>query len=148
MVEKRQTIFDLDWAYGLTDSWRVGLEVPLRHQQTVVRSSVEMAPSLSRAASQAGGPALGGDVHEKIQALANQQLSDWGYDAVPDEKQNWSWGDVTLLSQISLVQDYNWRWSLQQQVRFPTSQNSDSADYIQSLNDDGQMDLGLNSLLD
>lgn len=140
-----------DWAYGMTKSWMIGFQLPIFYRRTHVRTSVALTPDLVAGMAQQGrqrAAANSAKMNEQIRELANQELVDSGYDNVPDERATWELGDVSLLSQTSFVQKYSWQWSLQQVVRIPTARNPSLGDYFQSSNDEGNIDLGLTSLLD
>ncbi len=139
-VEREETGFNVNWAYGLMKRWMIGFDVPLIHRRTKVKSRVDVSPMLAGARSTA--------MAQKIRAASEQQLSNNGYDNIPDQQTSWDWGDANLLSQVSLWEGYNFQWSLQQMMRFPTARNPELDNYIQANDDSGQVDLGLSSLLD
>jgi len=151
-VEREDVGLSVDWAYGLTRNWMIGFQVPIVLRRTQVSSRVEMTPALAQGvgtASQSSLLSLNGEqVREKVRSLAEAELSRSGYDEIPEQQQAWEWGDISLLSQFYLHQGYDWHWSLQQMVRFPTSRNPSVSDYLQQTTDDGQVDLGLTSLVD
>ncbi len=152
-IDRQEIGFGIHWAYGLTKRWQIGFEVPLYLRKTRVEQQVEMTPELSRGGGRAGAAQLaarpaGQDLRARAKEIAQSQLANSGYDRVPDQNQSLDWGDVGLLSQFSLLESYRWMWSLQQQVKFPTAQNPSVSDYIQSSSDEGQVDVGVSSLLD
>lgn len=152
-LERTENGFAMDWAHGMTDGWMIGFHIPVVYRQTKINSRLRLADHLATlAASQQQGPKPSGEtqvtMEEKVNKLAQQELVNSGYDQVPNEKNSWDWGDISLLSQFNLAQSYRWNWSLQQMVRIPTAQNPSLSDYIQSDDDRGQVDLGLTSLLD
>ncbi len=151
-MNREEIGFGVDWAYGLTRRWMIGFQVPLVLRTTTVRSSVKLQPKLAKATNQSSQSSVlsmnNAQVQERVKDLAQQELSNSGYDSVPDQKQSWEWGDVSLLSQFYLAQGRSWRWALQQTMRFPTSRNPSVSDYLQQTSDDGQLDLGVTSLTD
>ncbi len=151
-LEREDVGFSVDWAYGLTRNWMIGFQVPLTLRRTKVSSRVEMTPVLAQGVGQKGQKSIlsldNNQVRDKVKASAEEELSNSGYDNIPDQNQSWQWGDASLLSQFYLANAYRWNWALQQMVRFPTSQNPSVADYFQATGDDGQVDLGLTSLMD
>ncbi|NJL24409.1 MAG: hypothetical protein HC902_04055 [Calothrix sp. SM1_5_4] len=151
-MEREDLGLAVDWAYGLTARWMIGFQLPMVYRRTRIKSQVEMQPALIRGAgqsSQRSALALSSEaLRERVKALAQDELANSGYDEIPDQKNSFDWGDVSVMSQFALLDHQNWTWSVQQMVRFPTAQNPDVADYFQSGGDDGQVDLGLTSLLD
>jgi hypothetical protein len=151
-MEREEVGFGVNWAYGLTKSWMIGFQLPVVLRSTSVSSRVSLMPKLAHGAGQTGQKSLlalnAQDMAKRVKSLAEQELTNSGYDSVPDQQQNWEWGDVSLLSQFYLTQAYRWRWALQEMVRFPTSQNPSVSDFLQQSSDDGQLDLGLTSLMD
>jgi hypothetical protein len=152
-VKRSDLSFTGAWAYGLTKHWMIGFQVPVTQHRTHVNTDVTLMPMLSqgpqRVATHRSLLALSPkDLHARLSALANQQLSENGYDGVPADKTNWAFGDISLLSQIQLTESYHWAWSLQQLVRLPTARNPNLSDYVQTNSDEGQTDVGLTSLLD
>jgi hypothetical protein len=151
-LEREDVGFSIDWAYGMTRNWMIGFQVPLTLRRTKVSSRVEMTPVLAQGVGQQGQKSIlsldNNQVRDKVKALAEEELSNSGYDNIPDQNQSWQWGDASLLSQFYLANAYRWNWALQQMVRFPTSQNPSVSDYLQATGDDGQVDLGLTSLMD
>lgn len=151
-LEREEIGFSVDWAYGLTKRWMIGFQVPVVLRKTQVKQNVDLAPVLARGAGQAGQKSVLGlnsnQVREKARGLAQDEMANDGYDDVPDGQQSWDWGDVNLLSQFYLYSGRDWNWALQQMVRFPTSRNPSVSDYFQQASDDGQLDLGLTSLID
>lgn len=151
-LEREDIGFGVDWAYGLTKRWMIGFQVPVFFRTTTVASSIAMTPTLARGAGQNSQKSMLGlsakqmDVH--VKELAQKELSNSGYDSVPEQKQTWEWGDVSLLSQFYLSEGRNYRWAFQQMVRVPTSRNPSVTDFLQRPGDDGQLDLGLTSLVD
>lgn len=132
-VERKEYSLEANWAFGLTKDWMIGLRLPLALRTTRVRENIEMVPTL-----------VGG----RVRQLAEEQLSNSGYDHIPDQKQSWDWGDISLLSQHSLWAASRWQASMQEMVRFPTAQSPSITDYIQSSSDEGQTDLGVTLLAD
>ncbi len=143
-VTRQEVALEINWAFGLTRNWMIGMRLPLTHRTTRVRESVEMTPTLLSGVQATSGADLSGHVRQ----LAQSQLSNSGYDRVPAEKQSWDWGDISLLNQESLLQARRWQVSLQELVRFPTAQSPSIADYIQTNNDEGQVDIGATVLAD
>lgn len=144
-VDREDVGFHINWAYGLMSRWMIGFNVPLIHRRTQTRSRVELSSAL--AANQRARQSSVG-VKEKIKKISEEQLANSGYDQVPDEQTSWDWGDISLLSQVLLHQGYQWHWSLQQVLRFPTARNPNLDDYIQTSDDSGQVDVGITSMLD
>jgi hypothetical protein len=130
----------------------IGFQLPLTRRETRTRSQVELTPQLAQGAGQARGKSAlalsAGSLQQKVGELARAQLENSGYDDIPDQKNSLDWGDISLLSRMGLVSGYHWTWSLQQTVHLPTARNPDLADYLQAGTDDGQVDLGISSLLD
>lgn len=152
-LEREEVGFAVDWAYGLTRRWMIGFQLPLVMRRTEVTTRVQMAPALAQGVGTAssGKSVLALDnaqVQNKVKALAEDELFRSGYDEIPDQSQEWTWGDVNLLNQFYLYNDLTTQWSLQQMVRFPTARNPSVTDYFQQTSDEGQVDLGLTSLLD
>jgi hypothetical protein len=147
-LTREELSFGTDWAYGLTQSWMIGFQLPVHYRRTHVHTNVSLTPDLAASVAQQKSSFHSAKVNEQIKELANQELVDSGYDNVPDERSAWEMGDVSLLSQTSVVQRYSWQWSLQQVVRVPTARNPSLGDYFQTSNDEGNIDLGLTSLVD
>ncbi len=151
-VSRQETRFDIHWAYGLTDRWMIGFQIPVTLRNTRVTQEIEMAPDFVEGVSAARLKRPGQPdpraMAAKVRKLAEQQLENSGYDRVPSEQQSWDWGDVTLMSQETLMRSYSWAWGFQQIIRVPTSRNQSVSDYIQSSTDSGQIDLGVASLVD
>jgi hypothetical protein len=135
-VDRQDIGFRLNWAYGLMKRWMIGFDVPLTYRRTRVDTKVKVL-SQGRA-----------DLAQKVRLASEQELAGSGYDDIPEESSSWDWGDVSLMSQIAAFEKYRWQWSLQQVIRFPTARNPDLDSYIQRNDDSGQVDLGMNSLLD
>jgi hypothetical protein len=151
-LERENLGLSLDWAYGLTRRWQIGFQIPLTMRRTKVHSNVELTPTLAGGAGMVGQKSLlalsDGMMREKVRALANERLTNSGYDDVPDENESWDWGDISLLSQFYLYEGIDFNWALQELVRFPSSRNPSVSDYFEQAGDDGQTDLGLSSLMD
>lgn len=144
-VSREEVGFHMNWAYGLMRRWMIGFNVPLVYRKTEARSRVEVSPHLSNSprVKQASG-----GIKQKVREISEEQLRNSGYDQIPDQRSSWDWGDISLLSQISLLQNFNWQWSLQQVVRFPTARNPNLDEYIQMSDDSGQVDVGATSMID
>jgi len=153
-VTRRETGFAMDWAYGLGENWMVGFQLPITYRETEVSTRIGMTPQLVNLASQplkvssVGTASSTPAMQEKLSQLAQQELSNSGYDNIPNQNNSWDWGDVSLLNQLELAETYRWTWAVQQLVRFPTARNNNLADYIQTSDDQGQVDLGLSSIVD
>ncbi|MBX3020413.1 MAG: hypothetical protein KF799_01950 [Bdellovibrionales bacterium] len=148
-IQRAEVGMAVDWAYGLTSRWMIGFQVPLVYRRTKVNTAVQLTPALAVASSQQGVKALQNvNVQGKVKSMAESELANSGYDAIPDERASWDWGDISLMSQFMLAESYRWSWALQQTVRWPTARNPSVGDYLQTGGDDGQVDVGLGSLLD
>ncbi len=143
-VERTEFSLEANWAFGLTQNWMIGLRLPLAVRTTRVRESVEMAPTLAGGI----GATEQADLGVRAKQLAESQLANSGYDRIPDQKQSWDWGDISLLSQHGLLKAQHWQASMQELVRFPTAQSPSITDYIQTSSDEGQTDLGVTLLAD
>ena len=151
-VEQEDIAFRLDWAYGLTKRWMIGFEVPFVRRRTNVRTRITEASSLN------GGMASGqkasllsnprDNVRSRMKDIAQRELKNSGYDDVPDQETEWQWGDINLISQWGLAEDYGWAWSLQTNVRFPAARNPSLDEYIQLSTDSGNVDWGVTSMID
>lgn len=144
-VSREEVGMHMNWAYGLMRRWMIGFDVPLVYRKTETRSRIEVSPHLS--ANATARQATGG-IKEKVREISQEQLNNSGYDQIPDQRASWDWGDISLLSQVSLLQGPSWQWALQQVVRFPTARNPNLDDYIQTSDDSGQVDIGVTSMLD
>lgn len=150
-LRREEVGFQLEWAHGLTKRWMIGVQVPLSFRRTTVKTDVDMASDLAQTPHPLRQHILGmnqGDVRAHVKRLAEAQLVNSGYNEISEEQSAWGCGDVNLLSQVALYRDYHWAFSLQQLLRFPTARNPDLGDYFRQSNDEGQMDLGLTSLVD
>ena len=151
-IQREEIGLGVNWAYGMTRNWMIGLQIPLTLRTTHVEQDVTMTPTLAQGAGSRGqrsilkmpSPAL----NQRVKQLAQDQLGASGYDRIPEQKQSWDFGDISLLSQVGLLQGYHWTWALQQMVRLPTAQNPSVSDFVQSSQDEGPVDLGVTSLLD
>ena len=65
-----------------------------------------------------------------------------------EERRQIIWGDVSLLNQYQFVQQESFRWSFQQILKMPTSRNQSLSDFARITRDEGQIDLGVTSLLE
>lgn len=135
-VDRQEIGFGLNWAYGLTQNWMVGVSVPIRFVTTRMRQNVDVQASIS--------PAM----RERLKQLADAELATDGFDQVPLQKQAWEFGDVSLLNQMEVSRSRDWTWSLQQQLRFPTARSRSVAEYISFAEDQGSINLGVSSLVD
>lgn len=151
-VRREETSMGIDWAYGLTKGWMIGVQVPLVFRRTRVTTEIELAPAAIQAtASNAQGRQLveaKDRLRAQMQGMAEHELVNSGYDAVPDQKNSWDWGDISLLAQAQLLDGYDWGWSLQPLVRVPTARNQSVGDFLQTNSDEGNVDVGLTSLVD
>lgn len=144
-VNREEVGFHMNWAYGLTKNWMIGFDVPLVYRRTQARSRIEVSSALAATARARQAPVK---LKQKAREISEEALANSGYDSIPDERTSWDWGDISLLSQFSLMQRYRWQWSLQQVVRFPTARNPNLDDYIQTSDDSGQVDVGATSMVD
>lgn len=135
-VDRQEVGFGLNWAYGLTQNWMVGVVVPIRFVTTRMRQNVQVEGAVT--------PAM----RERLKQLADAELASDGFDQVPLQKQTWEFGDVSLLNQVEIARSPDWTWSVQQQLRFPTARSRSVAEYISFAEDQGSINLGFSSLLD
>jgi hypothetical protein len=143
-VVREETIMQFGWAYGLTRNWMVGIDLPLTWSVTKVSSQVQLTPTLQNLVSKAQTP---NKVRARVAHAASQELSNSGYDQVPDQKQVLEPGDISILNQQTLMRSYSWSWALQEMIRLPTSRNQSAFEYIQLSRDEGQLDVGLTSVI-
>ena len=135
-VDRQEVGFGFNWSYGLTQSWMVGVMIPLRFVTTRTRQKLQVDGNIT--------PAM----RERLRQLADSELATDGFDQVPVQKQTWEIGDISLLSQVEIARMDDWTWSLQQQARFPTARSRSVAEYISFAEDQGSINLGVSSLLD
>jgi len=151
-IERDDLTFALAWGYTLASNWKIGVEAPVIFRRTKVKSQTHISSPLDEGFdSQQAHSILSStksNVRQRARGLVDQKLNQAGYDDVPEDRKSWQWSDVSIYSQVEMVRGYDWNWSLQQSVRFPAARNPSVRDYIQTNADDGQMDLGLTSLLD
>lgn len=135
-VNRQEIGFGFNGAYGLSPSWMVGVLVPVRFVTVHARHNVQVQGSVATA------------MRERVRQLALAAGAGPGYDEIPEHRQSWELGDISLLNQFELVRGYAWVWSLQQQIRFPTARSQSVSEYITSPEDQGSVNLGFASLLD
>lgn len=144
-IDQQELGFGMNWAYGIWKNWMIGAQIPFTYRTVRVRQDVQMTPILAQG-SPVGKNAR--DIRANIQSVAQQQLTEAGYDRVPAERTSWDFGDVSLLSQVQLYDSYHWTWSTQQVLRFPTEQNPALGDYIPTVEESGPLAVGASSMLD
>lgn len=139
-LKRRETTLEMAWAYGLTEHWMIGIEVPISLVDTQLRSTTAMTAGVSRAAS--------AQIRRTMAEAVQNRLTAEGYSPLQSRMENVIVGDVSLINQFALWQNPDWAFSLQQQARIPSAPNDNVADYIRYSRGDGQIDLGLTALLD
>lgn len=138
-ADREDTRFAVNWAFGLTDRWAIGMVVPVSLRSARVRRDVQDNGALG----------IDQNMREKIAAAADQGLHAAGYDQVSGGGQaQWEWGDVSLRTRYLLTDTYRVSWALEQMTRVPTARNPSLSDFLRDSNDDGQVDIGLTSLVD
>lgn len=139
-LKREESTFEISWAYGLSERWMIGLQVPISYVTT------QLLPNTSLAS--AGITATSQDVRQRVAAFVKDRLAAEGYDELQPQTRNLIVGDVSLLNQFALWQNLDWALSLQQISRIPSTPNNNVADYIRYSRGDGQIDLGLTAMLD
>jgi hypothetical protein len=145
-LKRQETTMEMSWAYGLSEHWMIGIEVPISLVDTQLSPNTTMTSSLSNALHTAD--ASSADVRRRVQALVQSRLTSEGYQPLQSRTQNLIVGDVSLMNQFSLWQNPDWAFSLQQIARIPSAPNNNVADYIRYSRGDVQIDLGVNALAD
>lgn len=141
-LKRQESTFEMSWAYGLSERWMIGLQVPISYVTTQLVPNTTMA---SRGLASATDTA---EARQRVNTFVQERLASEGYDELQPRSQNLIVGDVSLMNQFSLWQNPDWAMALQQVTRIPSAPNNNVADYIRYSRGDGQIDLGLNAMLD
>lgn len=145
-IEREEMNFDVSWAYGMTSRWMFGLFVPVSQVTTRVASNIQVeersAQNFKISTQQ------NKDVEGMVEELVRSEIAGQGYREVPTERQQWVWGDISLLNQYQAYSTENVRWSFQQVLRMPTSRNPSLSDFALASRDEGQIDIGLSQFVE
>jgi hypothetical protein len=149
-VDRRETTLRLEWAYGFSRNWMFGFQLPVVHRQTVATSRITIEPK-ALAATEDGPAVLSsspGDLRSVLNKTVQQELGQAGFEQVPQKSDSWDLGDLTLFNQVAILNRVDWTWSIQQVTRLPMARNPSLSNYLRTNTDDGQIDLGLSSMVD
>jgi len=80
-----------------------------------------------------------------VESVVQEKLDRQGYRNVSEKKQQWLWGDVSLMNQFLVYGGEDWRWSVQQMLKMPTSRNASLSEFARVSRDEGQLDLGVST---
>ncbi len=149
-IQREEVNFDMSWAYGMTSRWMFGLFIPVAQVTTKVASTVDVdgrtSSSFRTFAQSHGGKTE--NVERLVEDLVRSEIESQGYREIPTERQQWIWGDISLLNQYLVFSGVDTRWSLQQVLRMPTSRNPSLNDFALASRDEGQIDLGFTQFLE
>ena len=143
-LKRQETTFEASWAYGLSERWMIGLQVPISMVTTQLLPHTTLTSGISAAATSASGQ----NVRQQVSTLVQDRLASEGYDELQPRSSHFIVGDVSLMNQVSLWQNTDWALSLQQLTRIPSAPNNSVADYVRYSRGDGQIDFGLTAMLD
>lgn len=145
-IEREELNFDVSWAYGLTSKWMFGFQLPVSLVTTKVASQVNVEDQTAQGYQVFTQNER--DVGGMVEELVRTELEDQGYRNIPTEREQWVWGDISLMNQYQAYSDEDVRWSLQQTLRMPTSRNPSLSDFALAQRDEGQIDVGVTQLLE
>lgn len=145
-IQREEIRFDLSWAYGLTKKWMFGVFVPISQVTTHIHPEVHIASEPAQEMTILSQKQ--NNVRKMVEGVIQQKLENQGFRNVTEERRQIIWGDVSLLNQYQLMQQESFRWSLQQILKMPTSRNQSLSDFARITRDEGQIDLGMTSLLE
>jgi len=141
-LKRQESTFEIAWAYGLSERWMIGLQVPISYVTT------QLVPNTSMRSRGVASAADTQEARNRVSAFVQDRLAAEGYDELQPRSQNLIVGDVSLMNQYAVWQNPDWALALQQITRIPAAPNNNVADYIRYSRGDGQIDLGLNAMLD
>ncbi|MAV90898.1 MAG: hypothetical protein CL676_05715 [Bdellovibrionaceae bacterium] len=145
-IQREEIRFDLSWAYGLTKKWMFGVFVPISQVTTHIHPEVHIANQPAQEMTILSQKQ--NNVRKMVEGVIQQKLENQGFRNVTEERRQIIWGDVSLLNQYQFVQQESFRWSFQQILKMPTSRNQSLSDFARITRDEGQIDLGVTSLLE
>lgn len=152
-LEVSQEVLNLSpqWAYGLTETWMVGIRLPLVYKRTQVKTKTELSDNFSKLMAQSksqNSEALGSEMNLRAKQALNQRLQQYDYDPINEDQKEWVLGDAEFLSKQRLWQTSRALYSLRQRVSLPTASSKSPYQYVESPSGDGQMDVGLDAMMD
>lgn len=143
---------ELTWTRGLTPWWMVGISIPYIQSETKIRSSRKLSPEYQKLKGQlkANGNNQPVDtfVNKEKSKPTDLELENNDYDQVNGTVEYRGIGDVELLSQVKLLEQGSWYGALRQRLVVPSGKNEGPYTYFKSNSADGQMDIGLDALMD
>lgn len=148
-IEREEINFDVSWAYGMTSRWMFGLFMPVSQVTTRVSSEValeERSTQGFKIFAQQNHDVE--NVERMVENLVRGEIESQGYREIPTEREQWVWGDISLLNQYLAYSSEDLRWSLQQVLRMPTSRNPSLSEFALASRDEGQIDIGISQYLE
>lgn len=138
------------WSYGLTSGWMIGVRVPIIYRQTRVRAQANKTPFFDQFSKNLGKqhPDLALALENQIGSAAIRKLESLGYEPFEEETRDFLLGDTELLSKTRIFEGSKVTWGLRQRLALPTSSAPRPYQFIESEAGDGQVDLGVDNLVD
>lgn len=151
-METTEIQSEITWSRGLTPWWMVGISVPYVQSSTKVQSSKKLSPEYERLKKQLkvnnSGKPISTFVEQGKSRPLELDLENNDYDQVNGTVEYQGVGDVELLSQIKLLETEKLYGAFRQRLVVPSGKNEGPYTYFKSNSADGQMDLGLDALMD
>lgn len=149
-VNQEELRFNGHWAYGLSSSWMIGVRVPLMYRRTSVRTVTTRSAVLDQFSAKLAEshPDLADAFEAGLKDAALNQFQNMGYDPIQETSQDFLLGDTELLSKFRVYDGAVTQWALRQRLNLPTSSAYRPFQLIESQFGDGQISLGVDSLID
>lgn len=153
VLEISQQLLNLSpqWAYGMTESWMVGFRLPVVYRKTEVSTRIEVTEAyshLSQNAVSAEEVSLTQSMQGRAREALARKLQEYNYEPIREQQEEWVFGDAELLSKVRLWQNPQSLLALRQRIVLPTASAQSPYRYVESPSGDGQLDLGLDSVVD
>ena len=151
-MDTRETQSEITWSRGLTSWWMVGISVPYIQSTTKVKSQQRLSPEYQKLKQQMkvnnSDSSLDTFVEQGKTRPLELDLENNDYDPINGTVEYQGIGDVELLSQIKLLETNRLYGAFRQRLVVPSGKNEGPYTYFKSNSADGQMDVGLDALMD
>ncbi|MCB0411957.1 MAG: hypothetical protein KDD22_05485 [Bdellovibrionales bacterium] len=151
-VHQKVYAFSPRAAYGLTDRWTLGFELPIVYRKTQVETKIHASEFRTDPGSQNSQAVKAAwtreSLGEKAKEALDRKIESANFRNPSGNAEDWQVGDISLWNKYEMYHSADSIFSLRQRLVLPTSAGPNPYEFIDSEAGDGQVDFGFDGLVD
>lgn len=138
------------WGYGLTRKWSLEVRLPIVQTRTEVqtKTQISMGPISSLGKKMTLSPKAQEALLQSAQKALQTELDQLEYNSPQTVEENMQVGDLEVVNKFLLSKGQRISWLLLQGLTIPLANRRDPYSFVDTSYGDGQVDIGLGSVVD